>query len=289
MEEINFMGIFEESALSQLSATAVTLFKNLLLAFLVYYAGGWVIRRIVHLVRALLEKRGVEPSLSGFLVSIVNAALWLMLIIAVITILGIETSSFVALFTGAGMAIGMAMSGTLGNFSGGVMILLFKPYKVGEYIKAQGYEGIVKEVQIFNTILVTVDNRTIIIPNGGLSTGSLENVSRQKYRRVDLNFDFAYGTDYEVVRKAIADIQARCPQIIKEISDEIKADREPVALPCQILSNLGESGVTISTRSWCLSKDYWAVYSFLNETVYQDLRNSGYMFPFNQLDVNLNK
>ena len=283
MEE-KIMEIFSGAAMTGLSAAAITLLKNLILAVVVYYIGGWVIRKVVKIVKTILEKREVEPSLSGFLVSIVNVALWLMLIIAVITILGIETSSFVALFTGAGMAIGMAMSGTLSNFSGGVMILLFKPYRVGEYIKAQGYEGIVKEIQIFNTILTTVDNRTIIIPNGGLSTGSLENVSRQPYRRVDVSFDFAYGTDYEVVRKAIAEIQNECPQIIKE-----PIEGEPVAAPWQGLSNLGESACTITTRSWCKSSDYFAVAGYMTYNVYQKLRESGYMFPFNQLDVNMHK
>lgn len=278
MEEIT--KLFSQEAISGLSATAIDVCKNLVLAVLVYYIGGFVIRKVVKGIKIVLEKRGVEASLSGFLQSIVNVSLWLMLIIAIISILGVETSSFVALFTGAGMAIGMAMSGTLSNFSGGVMILLFKPYKVGEYIKAQGYEGVVKEIQIFNTILTTVDNRTIIIPNGGLSTGSLENVSRQPYRRVDVNFDFAYGTDYEVVRKAIADIQARCPEIIKE-----PIEGQPVIGPWQGLSNLGESGCTITTRSWCKSADYFTVAGYMNYTVYQELRESGYMFPFNQLDV----
>lgn len=269
---------------TSLSVATIALIENLVIACLVYYIGGWIIRKVVRLIKKIFEKREIEASLAGFLISIVNVSLWLMLIIAIITILGIETSSFVALFTGAGMAIGMAMSGTLGNFSGGVMILLFKPYKVGEYIKAQGFEGTVKEIQIFNTILTTPDNRTIIIPNGGLSTGSLENVSRQPYRRVDVSFDFAYGTDYEVVRKAIEEIQKRCPQIIQE-----PIEGEPVAAPWQGLSNLGESGCTITTRSWCKSSDFFAVAGYMNYTVYQELRNSGYMFPFNQLDVNMKK
>jgi len=278
------LSLFSGAAIQGLSVAAIALIKNLIVACIVYYIGGWVIRKVVTLVTKIFEKRAIEPSLAGFLVSIVNVSLWLMLIIAIITILGIETSSFVALFTGAGMAIGMAMSGTLSNFSGGVMILLFKPYKVGEYIKAQGYEGIVREIQIFNTILTTVDNRTIIIPNGGLSTGSLENVSRQPYRRVDVSFDFAYGTDYEMVREKIEAIQKKCPLIIQE---EIPG--QPVMGPWQGLSNLGESGCTITTRSWCKSSDYFNVAGYMNYTVYQELRESSFMFPFNQLDVNMKK
>lgn len=267
-----------------LSAMATALFYKLIIALVVYIVGGWIIRKVVALVERIFEKRSIDPSLRGFLKSIINVALWLCLIIAIINVLGIDTASFVALFAGAGMAIGMAMSGTLGNFSGGVMILLFKPYKVGEYIKAQGYEGVVKEIQIFNTVLVTLDNRTIIIPNGGLSTGSLENVSRQPYRRVDVDFQFAYGTDYEVVRKAIEDIQKACPQII-----QAPIEGEPVIGPWQGLSNLGESGCTITTRSWCKTEDYFTVAGYMNYTVYQKLREAGYMFPFNQLDVNMKK
>lgn len=274
------MNWFNESAIQNLSGYAVNLCKNLLAAVVIYIIGKWLIRKVNSIVSKLMRKKHVEASLQTFLESIVNVSLWILLVIAVISVLGVETSSFVALFTGAGMAIGMAMSGTLGNFAGGVMILLFKPYKVGDFISAQGYDGIVKEIQIFNTILVTTDNQTIIIPNGSLSTGSLKNFSTQKYRRVDLSYSFAYGTDYEVVREAIEKIQKACPQIIQE-----PIAGEPVIGPWQGLASLGDSGVTIATRSWCASADYWTVAGYMNHEVYQQLRNSGFMFPFNKLDV----
>lgn len=273
---------FSESAIQDATSYSVTFCKNILAALLLYFVGKWLIKKIISGTTKLMEKRNVEASLASFLSSIIRVSLWLLLIIAIVSMLGIETSSFVALFAGAGMAIGMAMSGTLSNFAGGVMILLFKPFKVGDYIIAQGYEGKVKEIQIFNTILVSVDNKTIIIPNGGLSTGSLQNVTAQPYRRVDLSFDFAYGTDFDEVQKAIADIQARCPEIIKE-----PIEGEPVTAPWQGLAKLGESGVTIATRSWCKSSDYFAVAGYMNYTVYQELRQSGFMFPFNQLDVKI--
>ena len=273
---------FSESAIQDATSYSVTFCKNILAALLIYFVGKWLIKKIITGTTKLMEKRNVEASLASFLNSIIRVSLWLLLIIAIVSMLGIETSSFVALFAGAGMAIGMAMSGTLSNFAGGVMILLFKPFKVGDYIIAQGYEGKVKEIQIFNTILVSVDNKTIIIPNGGLSTGSLQNVTAQPYRRVDLSFDFAYGTDFDEVQKAIADIQARCPEIIKE-----PIEGEPVTAPWQGLAKLGESGVTIATRSWCKSSDYFAVAGYMNYTVYQELRQSGFMFPFNQLDVKI--
>ena len=274
------MNWFSESAIQNLSGYAVSLCKNLIAAVVIYIIGKWIIRKVNSIISKLMRKKHVEASLQTFLESIVNVSLWLLLVIAVISVLGVETSSFVALFTGAGMAIGMAMSGTLGNFAGGVMILLFKPYKVGDFISAQGYDGIVKEIQIFNTILVTTDNQTIIIPNGSLSTGSLKNFSTQKYRRVDLSYSFAYGTDYEVVREAIEKIQKACPQIIQE-----PIAGEPVIGPWQGLASLGDSGVTIATRSWCASADYWTVAGYMNHEVYQQLRNSGFMFPFNKLDV----
>lgn len=265
-----------------LSAGAVSFCINLIVAILVFLVGKWLIRKVVNLATKIFDKKNLEPSLRSFLESLINVCLWLAMAIIIISIMGIEASSFVALFTGAGMAIGMAMSGTLSNFAGGVMVLIFKPYKVGDYIKAQGYEGVVKEIQIFNTILVTLDNKTIIIPNGALSTGSLENFSKQQYRRVDLTYDFAYGTDYEVVREAIEKIQKACPEIIQE-----PISGEPVIGPWQGLAAMGESGCTIATRSWCKSADYWTVAGYMNHEVYQQLRKSGYMFPFNKLDVNI--
>lgn len=263
---------------------AVIFCTNLVIAIIVFIAGKWLIRKINNIVHRIFQKKKLETSLQGFFEGLINVALWLALTIILISIMGIEASSFVALFTGAGMAIGMALSGTLSNFAGGVMILIFKPYKVGDYIKAQGYEGSVKEIQIFNTILVTLDNKTIIIPNGALSTGSLENFSKQKYRRVDLNYQYAYGTDYEQVREAIEKIQKSCPQIIQE-----PIAGEPVIGPWQGLASMGESGCTIATRSWCKTEDYWTVAGYMNHEVYQQLRNAGFMFPFNKLDVNIVK
>ena len=279
MENLLSFGSF-----STLSAMLTALIYKVIIAIVLYYVGKLVINWVNKLVVKALEKKGVETSLRGFLESIVNVVLWLALIIAIISVLGIETSSFVALFAGAGMAIGMAMSGTLGNFAGGVMILLFKPYKVGDYIVAQGYEGVVKEIQIFNTVLVTLDNKTIFIPNGALSTNSLVNVSKQKYRRVDVNFDFCYGADYEEVRAAIEKIQQACPQII-----QAPIEGEPVLGPWQGLASMNESGCTIATRSWCKTEDYWTVAGYMNHEVYQQLRNSGFMFPFNKLDVTILK
>lgn len=265
----------------QLMSWALTFCKNAILAVIIYIIGRWLIKWATRLVMKMLERSNVDPSLFSFLSSIVSVALWLSLAIVIISVLGIETSSFIALFASAGVAIGMALSGTLQNFAGGVMILLFKPFKVGDNIEAQGYAGTVKEIQIFNTILRTTDAQTIIIPNGGLSTGSMKNYSTEKYRRVDLTFQVAYGSDLDEVKKAIAEIQAACPQIIKEPV----ADSPVVAAPWIGLSALGDSGLQVNTRSWCLGPDYWTVFFYMNETVYQQLRTRGFMFPFNRMDV----
>lgn len=272
--------LFNSLSWTVLSQYCVLLCKNILVAIVVFVIGKFVIKKIVAAAKAVMQKKNVEAALQGFIGSIIEVSLYLCLAIIIISILGIETSSFIALFTSAGVAVGMALSGTLQNFAGGVMILLFKPFKIGDYIVAQGYEGVVKDIQIFNTILVSLDNQTIIIPNGGLSTGSLKNLSKQKYRRVDVNFQFAYGTDYMKVREEILAIMNANDMILKA-----PIEGEPVDGPWTGLAALGESGVTIATRAWCETGNYWAVAGYMNQAVYQELKDKGFMFPFNKLDV----
>ncbi len=270
---------------SVLGQWALGFCKNLLVAIIVYIVGSFVIKWVKKLFMKMLERTKVDTTLHTFLTSIVSVVLWFTLIIIIISILGIETSSFIALFASAGVAIGMALSGTLQNFAGGVMILLFKPFKVGDYIEAQGYAGTVKAIQIFNTIIRTNDAQTIIIPNGGLSTGSMKNYSTEPYRRVDLDFQFAYGTDLNKVKQAIQEIQQRNSLILQ---GPVK-DSDVVAAPWIGLTQLGESGVVVNTRTWCRGADYWTVYFYMNETVYQELKERGFMFPFNRMDVNIIK
>jgi small conductance mechanosensitive channel len=274
---------FSPETYTMLGQWALGFVKNLLVAVIVYVIGSWLIKWIKKLFVKMLERSKVDTSLYTFLTSIVSVILWFTLIIIIISILGIETSSFIALFASAGVAIGMALSGTLQNFAGGVMIMLFKPFRVGDFIEAQGYAGTVKEIQIFNTVIRTNDAQTIIIPNGGLSTGSMKNYSTEKYRRVDLSFQFAYGTDLDEVKQAIMEIIQRN----KSILQEPVSDSPIVAAPWIGLTQLGESGVSVTTRTWCLGTDYWAVAGYLNETIYQELKERGFMFPFNRMDVNI--
>ena len=192
-----------------------------------FYVGRFLIRKLYRLVSSIFIRRKLDQSLATFILSVINIALYFILVITVVGILGLETSSFLALFASAGVAVGLALSGTLQNFAGGVLILLLKPYKIGDYIEAQGYAGTVKEIQIFSTIINTADNKQIIIPNGGLSTSSVNNYSKEAYRRVDWTVSIAYGDDYDTAKKGIIDILLSDPRVVKQyIEDDDKAPDE---------------------------------------------------------------
>ena len=261
--------------LTKMIDLGVSVGSKILLAIVVFLVGRWIVRRLNKLLAKILEKRHVEASLSTFVKSLVNITLTLLLIIVVIGVLGIETSSFIALFASAGVAIGMALSGTLQNFAGGVMILLFKPFKVGDTIEAQGQTGTVREIQIFNTILATPDNKIIIIPNGGLSTGLMKNYSKEATRRVDWEFGIAYGDDYTKAKAVIARLLDADGRVLKDPAYFIA------------LTSLGESSVNIVVRAWVNAGDYWGVYFDMNEKVYKTFAEENLNIPFPQLDVHL--
>lgn len=214
-----------DELISTLASSMVKFTINLAIAILVFYVGKFIIGKIHNLVSSLMVRRRVDASLSTFVLSLIKMVLYFILIVTVIGIMGIETSSFIALFASAGVAIGMALSGTLQNFAGGVLILLLKPYKVGDYIEAQGYAGTVKEIQIFHTIISTPDNKSIIIPNGGLSTGSINNYSREDYRRVQWTVAISYGDSVDAARKAILDMFAHDSRIVKQYIDDDRQQR----------------------------------------------------------------
>lgn len=199
---------------------------QLAIAVIVFYVGKFVINKIHRFLSRLLLRRAVEASLTTFLLSMVRIILYFILLVTVIGILGLETSSFLAIFASAGVAIGMALSGTLQNFAGGVLILLLKPYKVGDYIEAQGYAGTVTEIQIFSTIINTYDNKSIILPNGGLSTGSINNWSREEYRRVEWSVGISYGDSFQVARDFILKMLAEDTDIVQMFIEDDKRNRE---------------------------------------------------------------
>ena len=223
-----------DTLIDKVVSSFVTFAINLAIALIVFYVGKFVIRKIFNLVKTILEHRNVDKSLTTFILSMIRIVLYFILIVTVIGILGIETSSFIAIFASAGVAIGMALSGTLQNFAGGVLILLLKPYKVGDYIEAQGFAGYVREIQIFSTIISTYDNKSIIIPNGGLSTGSINNWSREAYRRVEWTVSISYGDNVPNARQAILEILNSDPRIVEKYieDDQERFDLEHPSEEC---------------------------------------------------------
>jgi len=244
-------------------------------AIIILIIGLWLIKKVTKMTLILMEKQDIDESLRPFLISLLTVTLKALLVISVMSKMGIEMTSFIAILGAAGLAVGMALSGTLQNFAGGVMILIFKPFKVGDFIEAQGHSGSVKAIQIFNTILTTPDNKTIIIPNGGLSTSSMINFSTQKTRRVDFVFGIGYGDDLDKAKAIIFDIINNDKRILK--------DPEPFVR----LSELGDSSVNITTKTWVNAEDYWDVYFDILETVYKQFNDKGINIPFPQMDVHI--
>lgn len=222
-------GMGFDEVVSTVTNSLVSFGLRLMVAILVFYVGRFLIGRIFKAVFGVMTRRKVDASLTTFVLSLIKISLYFFLIIIVIGILGVETSSFIAIFASAGMAIGMALSGTLQNFAGGVLILLLKPYQVGDFIEVQGFTGTVKSIQLFNTVINTVDNKAIIVPNGVLSTSSINNYSLEDYRRVDWTVSLAYGTDLEAAKKAMLEIVSSDVRTVKKYVEDDMAYRQKVA------------------------------------------------------------
>ncbi|KGJ93458.1 mechanosensitive ion channel family protein [Thalassotalea sp. ND16A] len=250
---------------------------KLVTAILVWIIGIWVVKGILLALNKALDKAQVDESLIPFVKGLSQALLKVLLVITVLSMVGIEMTSFVAILGAAGLAVGLALSGTLQNFAGGVMILLFKPYKIGDVIDAQGYIGKVSEIQIFNTILKTPDNKTIIIPNGGLATGSMTNYSTEATRRVDWTFGIGYGDDVDQAKAVMHKLCADDARILKDPEVFIA------------LSELADSSVNFAVRAWVNADDYWAVYFDMNEQIYKVFNQQGLNIPYPQMDVHIHK
>lgn len=246
---------------------------KLLMALVTLVIGLLIVRGLVKGMGKVMEKRKVDPSLQPFLRSMVGILLRVMLFITVAGMLGIEMTSFIAILGAAGLAIGMALSGTLQNFAGGVMLLLFKPFKVGDFIEAQGFSGVVKEILIFNTILNTGDNKTIILANGPVSGGSIVNYSTAVNRRVDWTFGIGYKDDIDKARAVISTLLDADTRILKD----------PAALVA--VSALADSSVNMVVRGWVKTADYWDVFFALNESVKKSFDKEGITIPYPQMDV----
>lgn len=250
---------------------------KVVLAILTLIIGLWVIKAITNGTRKAMTKRNFDPSLTPFLITLLSMILKVMLVISVIGMVGIEVTSFIAVLGAAGLAVGLALQGTLQNFAGGVVILLLKPFKVGDVIDAKGYLGSVKEIQIFYTIISTFDKKTVYVPNGSLANSDMTNLSQDEVKRNAWVFGIAYGDDYDKAKSVL--------QRLIDEDERILKDPEPFIA----LESLGDSSVNIVVRAWSTAGDLWPVHFDMNEKVYKEFAKEGLNIPFPQMDVHLHK
>ena len=269
----NVQNVNLEQVIQQIITFCVDAGKSILLAAVIFIAGRFLISVINRLVAQMMERRKIDATIQSFLRSFINILLTILLLISVVSALGVNTTSFAALLASAGVAVGMALSGNLQNRAGGLIILLFKPYKVGDYVDAQGVSGTVKEIQIFHTVLVTPDNKIIYVPNGSLSSGSVTNYSLSQLRRVDWTVGVEYGTEIEKVRQTVLDLIKKDGRILTEPA------------PFIALSALADSSVNITIRVWVKNEDYWGVFFDMNQNIYEVFNREGISFPFPQVTV----
>ena len=259
--------------LQQAWAFCIEAGKTILVAAIIYVVGRFVVSLINRLLANALDRRNLDPSIKTFLKSFVNILLTVLLVIAVVSALGVNTTSFAALLASVGLAAGMALSGNLQNFAGGLLILLLKPFKVGDYIEAQSMAGTVKEILIFHTVLTTVDNKVVYLPNGALSSGNITNYSRMEQRRVDLTVSVEYGQDVDQVKQVLSEVFSADERILTDPA------------PFVALSQLAESSVNLTVRLWVKAPDYWGVFFDTQERIYAEFNRQGISFPFPQITV----
>lgn len=249
--------------------------KHIIAAVVIFIVGRFLIKLINRLVASILQRRHIEISVQTFLSSLVNIILTILLIITVIGALGVNTTSFAALIASAGVAIGMALSGNLQNFAGGLVILLFKPYRVGDFIDVCGVQGTVSAVQIFHTILLTPDNKAVYLPNGSTSSSTITNYSREDKRRIEWTFGIDYGEDVNRARTAILSVITADARIL------------PDPAPFVAVGGLSDSSVDIIVRVWVPTEEYWNVYFDMHQRVYETFNEQKINFPYPQQTVHL--
>ncbi len=257
------------------SESFLTLLGNVASALLVFIIGSFIINKLMKVLQKYFVKIRMDESLRPFLISLMSVLFKVMLLLATAATLGMDVMSFVAIFSAAAFAVGLALQGGLSNFAGGVMILLFKPFKIGDVISAQGFTGKVKEIQIFNTILLTPDSRTVMLPNGPLSNGAIENITMAGIRRVDMTFGIGYGDDIDQAKQVLMEVLKTCPLV-----------PEP-ELAAIVVSELAGSSVNIAVMPHCQSADYLGVKAFMNENVKKAFDKANIGIPYNTMDVNI--
>ena len=260
-------GVFLDKIISYL--------PSIIAALVILILGLWVIKLIVGRIRKVMEKREVDPGVRGFTLSILGVVLKILLFIVIITKLGVETTSFAAILAAAGLAIGLALQGSLSNFAGGVLIIILKPFRIGDFIDAQGESGTVTEITIFYTFLTTVDNQRVVIPNGQLSNNKVVNYSTEPIRRNAMAVGISYDSDIKKTREVLLDIVKSDERTLK--------DPEPVV----VVTGLGDNSVDLSLRFWAKTEDYWALNFDTQEKLKTELEDAGISFPFPQRDVHL--
>lgn len=271
-----------EELLSELVDKAVSFGLKVMAAVAIYIIGAWLIRKLKKVIGKIFEKKNTDAAIASFIQSIISIALTVVLVIITVGALGIDTTSIAALLAGGGMAIGLALNGTVQNFAGGIMILVFRPFKSGDYIQTQGFEGIVTEVNIVSTKLTTVDNKCVVIPNGSLSNGTINNFSQNDLRRLSWNVDVEYGSSSDLTKEVMLELMKNDKRILTT------ADGAP-ADPFVALSELSSSSVKFVMRAWVRAEDYWDVNFDMNESIYKELPKKGIMFPYQKLDVTILK
>lgn len=250
---------------------------KIVLALIVLLVGIWIINRFARVTRRVMESRNVNISLIGFVSSLTSIGLKALLLVSVAGMIGIETTSFIAILGAAGLAIGLALQGTLANFAGGVMVLIFKPYKVGDLVEAQGHLGVIKEIHIFVTVLLSPENKTIIIPNGAISNGDITNYTTEGNIRIDMTFGIAYEANIKQAKDVLMNVMANHPNVLKDPA------------PFVGVSELADSSVNLAVRPYAKPEDYWTVYFDVYEAGKIALDEAGITIPFPQMDVHLDK
>jgi len=276
METIDALAAKAPELVTWLSQKGINYGINFLMALLVLVVGLWIIKIVTARVYFIMDKAHVDLALRSFLKSILNVTLKIVLIVSVLGMIGIEMTTFIAMLTAASLAIALAFRGSLANFAGGVMILFFKPFKIGDFITAQGQSGTVHEIQMFSTYLTTSDNKTVIIPNAHLSNGVLVNNSTQDMRRVDWVFGIGYGDNYDAAKELILSYLSADDRVLKSPAE-----------PFIALNELADSSVNLVVRVWAKSSDYWGLYFGLNEYYYKNAEKFNIHMPFPQMDVHL--
>ena len=261
--------------LQTMLSEAVWIVIKIVIALAIYFLGRWIVRRVVRLIDVAMERRKVDVSLRSFMRNTVRVVFSLILVLIVVQTLGVNVTSLIAVFSAATLAIGMALSGTAQNFAGGVMILMMKPYRVGDYISAQGQSGTVREIKLFSTVITTTDNQTIYIPNNAIATAIIDNYTTAEQRRVDWTVGISYGDDVDVARETILAMLAADARILRETAPVVR------------VAALADNSVNLTVRAWVANADYWDVFFEYNERFYKELPKAGINFPFPQMDVHV--